>query len=411
MDIRVVQGANNQITVYSGAGFQLASTEASQLAFSTTGTITASMQWNADPTKSGLSTISLIGPDGSATDLLAAGGIRSGELAAYVEMRDRTLDQAQGQLDELAAQMSKALSDLTTNGAPVTVGPNAGFTVDIANVLPGNTVQITYTDASSVQHRITVVRVEDPAALPLSNSLTPDPNDRVVGISFAGGAAAVAARLTAALGSTGMQFSNPSGSLLQVLNGGLATTVDALSATATMTSLTSGNPQLPLFTDATTPFTGEITSSGTQTTGFAGRIEVNPALFSDPTRLVIFQTAPPTPLGDATRPNFISSQLTSASFLFSPATGIGGSAAPFNGTFSAFIGQVVGFQGQAANEATNVKDGQDIVVNALQQRFNEKSAVSIDLEMSRLLTLQNAYGANARVMTTVKDMFDTLLRM
>jgi flagellar hook-associated protein FlgK len=31
--------------------------------------------------------------------------------------------------------------------------------------------------------------------------------------------------------------------------------------------------------------------------------------------------------------------------------------------------------------------------------------------MSRLLTLQNAYGANARVMTTVKEMFDTLLRI
>lgn len=411
MDIRVVSGANRQIMVFSGTGFQLAGTEASQLAFTTTGTITPSMQWNADPTKSGLSTISLIGPDGSATDLLTAGGIHSGELAAYVEMRDRTLVQAQEQLDELAAQMSKALSDLTTTGAPVTVGPNAGFTVDIASVLPGNTVQITYTDASSVQHRITVVRVEDPTALPLSDSLTADPADRVVGISFTGGAAMVAARLTAALGSTGLQFSNPSGSLLQVLNGGLASTVDALSATATMTSFTSGNPQLPLFTDAVVPFTGVITAEGTQTTGFAGRIAVNPALFTDPTRLVIFQTVPPTPAGDATRPNFISDQLTSASFLFSSATGIGGSAAPFNGTLSAFIGQVVGFQGQAANEATNLKDGQDIVVNALQQRFNEKSGVSIDLEMSRLLTLQNAYGANARVMTTVNQMFETLLRM
>ena len=251
MDIRVVQGANNQVTVYSGAGFQLVGNEASRLAFTATGTITPSMLWNADPTKSDLGTISLIGPDGAAIDLLAAGGIRSGELAAYVEMRDRTLVQAQGQLDELAAQMSKALSDLTTNGTAVTVGPNAGFTVDIANLSPGNTVQITYTDASSVQHRITVVRVEDPAALPLSDSLTADPNDRVVGISFVGGAAAVAARLTTALGSTGLQFSNPSGSLLQVLNGGLATTVDTLSATATMTSFTSGNPQLPLFTDAT----------------------------------------------------------------------------------------------------------------------------------------------------------------
>ena len=61
-------------------------------------------------------------------------GIRSGELAGYVEMRDNTLVQAQGQLDELASQLSRALSDLTTNGAPVTVGSQSGFTVDVSNL-------------------------------------------------------------------------------------------------------------------------------------------------------------------------------------------------------------------------------------------------------------------------------------
>ena len=31
--------------------------------------------------------------------------------------------------------------------------------------------------------------------------------------------------------------------------------------------------------------------------------------------------------------------------------------------------------------------------------------------MANLLTLQNAYAANARVLSTVKDMLDTLLKM
>ena len=411
MDIRVIKTSNNQVTVFTGSGLQLAGTEASQLAFTTTGTITPSLQWNANPAKSGLSSVRLIDPSGTSTDLLANGGIKSGEIGAYVDMRDNVFVQAQGQLDELAAQMSKALSDLTTAGTAVTVGPQNGFTVDISNVLPGNTVQIAYTDTSNVQHKVTVVRVEDPTALPLANTVTPDPNDTVVGISFAGGAGAVAARLTAALGSTGMQFSNPSGSLLQVLNTGAINSVDSLSATATMTSLTSGNPQLPFFTDGTASFTGEITGAGSQTTGFAGRIAVNPALLASPTSLVIYQSAPPTPLGDATRPNFIDQQLTKTAFMFSPSTGIGGSAAPFNGTLSGYVGQVVGQQGLAAVAANNLKQGQDIVVNALQQRFNDKSAVNVDVEMSRLLTLQNAYGANARVMTTVKQMFDLLLQM
>ena len=45
--------------------------------------------------------------------------------------------------------------------------------------------------------------------------------------------------------------------------------------------------------------------------------------------------------------------------------------------------------------------------NALQQRFNDTAAVNIDEEMANLLSLQNAYAANARVMTTVKEMLDS----
>ena len=411
MDIRVVQGGNNQLTIFTSSGFQLASTEASQLTFTASGTITPTLQWNADPTKSGLNTINLVSPDGSTTDLLANGGIRSGEIAAYVDMRDNTLVQAQSQIDELASQLSRALSDLTTQGTAVTAGSQSGFNVDIGNLSSGNTIQLSYTDTSNVLHKITIVRVEDPAALPLPDSATPDPADRVVGVSFAGGAAAVAAALNTALASTGLQFTNPSGSLLQVLNGGPVSAINSLSTTATMTSLTSGNPQLPLFTDGATPFTGTITATGTQTSGFAGRIAVNPALLADPTKLTVFQLAPPTPAGDSTRPTFISDQLTKAAFLFSPATGIGGSAAPFNGTLSGFVGQIIAQQGQAANAAISLQEGQDIVVNALQQRFKDTSGVNIDVEMANLLTLQSAYGANARVMSTVKQLFETLMQM
>jgi flagellar hook-associated protein 1 len=411
MDIRVVQGGNNQLTIFTSSGFQLASTEASQLTFTASGTITPTLQWNADPTKSGLNTINLVSPDGSTTDLLANGGIRSGEIAAYVDMRDNTLVQAQSQIDELASQLSRALSDLTTQGTAVTAGSQSGFNVDIGNLSSGNNIQLSYTDTSNVLHKITIVRVEDPAALPLPDSATPDPADRVVGVSFAGGAAAVAAALNTALASTGLQFTNPSGSLLQVLNGGPVSAINSLSTTATMTSLTSGNPQLPLFTDGATPFTGTITATGTQTSGFAGRIAVNPALLADPTKLTVFQLAPPTPAGDSTRPTFISDQLTKAAFLFSPATGIGGSAAPFNGTLSGFVGQIIAQQGQAANAAISLQEGQDIVVNALQQRFKDTSGVNIDVEMANLLTLQSAYGANARVMSTVKQLFETLMQM
>ena len=43
--------------------------------------------------------------------------------------------------------------------------------------------------------------------------------------------------------------------------------------------------------------------------------------------------------------------------------------------------------------------------------MNSSSGVNIDEEMSNLITLQTAYGANARVMTAVRDMIDTLMKM
>jgi flagellar hook-associated protein 1 FlgK len=379
---------------------------ASQLSFNQTGTITATQQWNADPTKSGLGTITLTSPAGATTDLVATGGIRSGEIAGYLNMRDTVLVQAQGQLDEIAAQMSKALSDTTTAGTAVA----GGFDADIGSLSNGNTIQVSYTDGSSVQHNITIVRVDDPSALPLSNTATTDPNDTVIGVDFSGGPASVAAQLNTALGATGLQFSNPSGSTLEVVDSGSpAITVNAVSTTATATSLTGGSAALPLFLDGTSAYTGAITAAGSQSTGYAGRITVNSALVADPSNLVSYQAS--TPSGDATRPNFIYNQLVNASLQYSPAAGIGSSGSPFQGTLPAYISQMISTQSTAANAATNLQSGQDIVVNALQSRFDSTSAVNIDTEMANLLTLQNTYGANARVMSTVKAMLDALMQM
>jgi flagellar hook-associated protein 1 len=410
MDIRVVQGGNNQVTIFTNSGTQLVGVQAAQLNFSATGTITAAQQWNADPTKSELGTITLVSPSGGTVDLVANSSIRSGEIAAYLNMRDKVLVQAQSQIDAIAAQMSSALSDATTAGAAASSGAQNGFDTDVGNMLAGNMTTITYTDASNVQHTINVIRVDDPSALPLSNSATTDPNDTVVGADFSGGMASVVSQLNTALGATGLQFSNPSGTTLEVLDSGPGTiTVNSVATTTTQTSPSGGSAALPLFVDGTTPYTGAITASGSQSVGIAGRIQVNSALIADPSGLVDYQAN--TAAGDATRPNFIYNQLVSASLEFSPSTGIGSSAAPYQGTLSAFMSQVVSSQSLATTAANNLQSGQDVVVNALQARFNDTSAVNIDTEMANLLTLQNNYGANARVMTTVNQMLATLMQM
>ena len=71
----------------------------------------------------------------------------------------------------------------------------------------------------------------------------------------------------------------------------------------------------------------------------------------------------------------------------------------------------MGQQGQAAQNATNLQQGQQVVLNALQQRMDTDSGVNIDTEMTNLLNLQNTYAANARVFNVVQQMYQTLLQM
>jgi len=411
MDINVVQGDRGQVSIFTSSGTQLVGAQAAQLSFDAVGTITPNSQWNADPSLSGVGTITLIPPAGTPVDLIQNHSIRSGTIAAYLQMRDQDLVQAQNQLDALAAGMAQALSDKTTAGTPVSAPPQNGFSLDVGNLSNGNTVTINYTDtATNTPHTITLVRVDDPSALPLSNTATATPNDQVFGINFSGGMASVVTQINAALAGTGMTASN-SGTVLQVLDDGAANTVDvnSMSATATVTSLASGNAQLPLFTDGATPYTDVITGTGPESVGLAARIAVNPAIVADPSTLINYQ--PGTAAGDSTRPDFILQQLTSASLTFSPNTGIGTASAPFTGSLTTYLRQVISQQGEAASSADNLKQGQDVVLNSLQQRFNDVSGVNVDQEMANLLALQNSYAANARVMSAVKDMLDALINM
>jgi flagellar hook-associated protein 1 FlgK len=411
MNVNVTKNGNDQISVFTSSGLQLVGTQASQLKFDDRGSLSANSLWNANPAKDGAGTITLVASDGTTTDLIANKSIQSGQIAAYLEMRDQVLPQAQSQIDELASQMSQSLSNQTANGSPVTSGSQSGFTVGVGGVLPGNSVQVSYTDALNNPHTVTIVRVDDPAALPLSGSASGTPNDPVIGVNFAAGMGSVVTQLNAALGSS-LQFSSPSAGVLQVLNApGGNSTVSSVSTTTTATALAAGSTQLPLFTDGTTPITGAITATGSQDVGLAGRITVNSAVTAAPGSLVAYQTSPATAVGDPTRPNFLLNQLTKAALTFSPTTGIGSASAPFSGTLSDFMSQVTSQQSQSAAAATSLQQGQDVVVNALQQRFNTDSGVDINTELSNLITLQQAYASNARVMSTIQSMFTTLMQI
>jgi flagellar hook-associated protein 1 FlgK len=411
MDIRVIKGDNRQVTVFTSSGVQLAGSQASTLSFDPHPTVIAESKWSATTADRSLGTITLTSAGGTVTDLVATGGIRSGEIAGYLDMRDNVLVQAQAQIDQFAAAMSSALSDTTTAGTAATVGLQTGVDVDIASLQDGNSISLTYTDnAGPTQYEVTFVRVDDTTALPLSNTDTVNPNDTVVGLDFSGGIGSVVTQINTALTGSNVTASNPGGTTLRFLDDGgpNLSDVDAVSTTATATALT-GTVGLPFFLDSTAPYSGAITATSTQSVGLAGRLTVNQALIADPAALVNYTAG--LDANDETRANFIYDQLAGTAHDYAPSSGIGTAAAPYNGTLGTFMRQFISQQGEAANNANSLKAGQDVVLNSLQQRFEEASGVNIDQEMSDLLSLQSAYAANARVMSTVRDMLTELMRI
>jgi len=407
VDVKVVTDGSNQASVFTTSGIQLVgSGYASQLIVNSPGALTAGSLYNSNPAQSGVSSLNIRLPSGALIDAVGSNAFGSGQIAADIKLRDQTLVQAQTQVDQLAATLASSLSDVTTAGTAVT-GPPAGFGVNTSNVLPGNTINLTYTDSSNAQHQIQIVNVTDPLALPLQNAAGANPQR--IGINFSLGMASAVTQLNTALGSAGLAFSNPSGSTLNIV-GSASATVNAASTTTTSQSLASGSPQLPLFTDASALYTGQITSSGPQMLGLAGRITVNPAVLANRSALSVYSTSPTTPSGDNTRSDFLFSQLTSATFSFSPQTGLGSAAQPFTSTVSDYLQQFVSQQSNSATLAKQLQQGQSVVVSTLQQKFDSTSAVNIDTEMSNLIQVQNTYAANAHVMSVVQSMMQSLLQ-
>ncbi len=81
-------------------------------------------------------------------------------------------------------------------------------------------------------------------------------------------------------------------------------------------------------------------------------------------------------------------------------------------TVEQFAANLAGAQSEAANAAqTNLSTSQALQ-NSLQSKLSSETGVSVDNELSNMVELQNAYGANAKIMTAVQaiwtDLFDAV---
>lgn len=408
MDIKVLNTDRSGIAIMTASGQMLFDGVNSRLFFDSHGMLSPASKWTTDASRN-VGTLTVYA-NGQPIDLFANGAIRSGAIAAYRDLRDNVLPQAQAQLDAIAAQLALTLSSQQVSGTAVSTGSGAdGFTLDVAGLLAGDTITLDYREMpAGTARRVSFVRVDNASALPLPNTATSDPNDTVVGIDFSGGMASVVAQIQAALGGS-FAVADASG-LLRILDDGPGNTIDitGLTARRTVNGLADGTVALPFFTDtAGAAYTGSF-ENGAQLTGFAGRIAVNAGLVANPSALIKYDAGVAN--GDAARPIAILQRLREAAY-FGADTGIGSTTTPYRGGAGDFIRQVLAFRGASAEATASRRDSQEVAINALNERMSELSGVKIDDEMAHLVEIQNAYAANARVMSAVREMLDMLMRM
>ncbi|MFJ5370893.1 flagellar basal body rod C-terminal domain-containing protein, partial [Bosea sp. CER48] len=125
----------------------------------------------------------------------------------------------------------------------------------------------------------------------------------------------------------------------------------------------------------------------------------------------VYSTSPATAQGDTTRPQLMLDRLTQSQRSFTNAVGLDGNNATSSTTIATFVQRVVSSQGQAVEAAKRLDEGQQVALASIQSRFQETAQVNVDQEMSMLIELQNAYAANARIISTVKEMMDVLMRV
>ena len=426
VDISVSSTSSNGIRIATTGGLPLLDVRASQFKYDQHYVLNATSQYSTDPQVRGVGTITLVSAgSGSGIDVIANGSIRSGEIAGLINLRDKQLVQAQAQVDELAAGLSNAVANNQVAGAPVT----NGFNADFANypIQKGNEITINYT-SGGIAKTITLKRVDDATITP-PNSVSAQKlaelnestaNNRVIALDFSGGIAGALADLAAKIGGGteaplpgGVTLTNPAGSQLQATS--ITSTITKLNGSITSTGLSGQDVALPLFVDTQTgaAYTGSYEGSIDQTTGLSQRLSLNPAILANPASLVVYTDASGTTTfaGDPKRANFLIDGLTKANQAFSPLGGIGSNGSPFDGTVTDFAKNVVQNQSGRVIDAKNIDDGQQIVLKSIQKTFSDNSGVNIDEELSNLIQVQNAYSANARLISTVKDLFTTLLQI
>ena len=400
IDVTADYRPDGTVALMTRSGVGLLDGRASTFNFESAGNLAATSEFSYDPALTKVGKVTLTTPSGLTLDLVQQGVVQGGELGGLLDLRDRTLVQAQSQLDEIAAALAQAFGTVQTPGTAVTAGAAQGYDLDLGGIAPGEDMLINFTQ-NGVAQQVRVVNTTQPLDYKDASGV------RVIGVDMSAGAGAVASRLDSLL--PGLDFANPSGSVLRVLDDGAGGAFDVTSVTGrtSSTAAQGAGLALNLFVDGgNQAFTNNLDTDPPQKLGFAARISINSAVLAD--NRVLVQHEAGGSLGDSARPDYLVAQLKNMKFVSGGDPKANPNAFQLNGNVGEVVSQVMSFQGSSIAAAIAKRDDRQLTLDTVVQQMDTQYGVNVEEELARLIELQNAYSANARVVSVVQDLFDKL---
>ena len=405
IDVKADYRANGTVALMTRSGVGILDGGASTFKFESAGSINATSEFNVDSSKNTVGKLTLTTPSGLTIDLVQQGVLQGGELAGLVTLRDKTLVEAQAQLDEIAAGLAQAFSTIQTKGTE-TAGT---FSVPADAMASGNTMTMKV-KVNGVEQTIKVVNTTDPNVDYRDAS-----GARVVGIdmsTLATDPTAVATALNTKLNTATAK--EPALSVSVAINAGkweVAGSGNAVvSGLSTQITATGNRDGLGfnLFVDNSNASFTNASGNPPQKTGFAQRITINTEILAD-NRLMV-QVNPGDTLGNADRANYVIDQLKTQQFVSGGDPKASNGRFQLNGNLGEVISQVINFQGASIGAAITRSDDRQMTLDTIGDQMKSEYGVNVNDEMARLLELQNAYAANARIVSVVKELLDQLFQ-
>lgn len=356
--------SDNRVMVYTTGGQQLLGTAAATLSYDASSALSATATYSGS-----ISGITVNGQDITTSTA-------TGKLGGLITLRDNTLVGEQAALDQLASSLIDQVNAAANTGSssPAASSLTSVQTVTGADDLGGTgSLRVAVTDSSGA-----VVSTKD-----LDLSTYPTVSDLIAGLNTISGVSASISDgklvIAASDSSNGVALGNIDASISgqgfsdyfgfnDVFSGGSASDI-ALSAKLTA--------------DSSCLATAALSTTGALSVGSV-------AIAS----------------GASTTADAISAAL-SADVSFSAVGGLAAAKSSLLNRAAGFVSTAATLVADAATQATTSSDAHD----AATTRLSNLTAVNLDEELAQLELYQQAYQANAQLISMVRDLFDTLMSM